>query len=255
MSASIRIESGIAAGTNYWIDRPVLRIGSDPQCEICLPTAELAPHAITLEFRGGVYRAYNRGTDPVYVGSTAIQPGGVANWDDGDAATLPGGQRLVLAFDGDPRPSPRADSRMDDGFDDQPAIAGDAPAAATPEAAQKAKSKSLVQMVVIGACVLAAGGLLLLNNMSGGEAPAKDRPSFNTIVASSLKKNDTVRTYVQKMQYAQSFIVRGHSARAKVLYAELRDQLMRQMEGLPPADKADAQVIRDYVELQLAQLH
>ena len=60
MSASVRIESGIAAGTNYWIDRPVLRMGSDPQCEISLPSAELSPHALTLEFRGGVYRAYNR---------------------------------------------------------------------------------------------------------------------------------------------------------------------------------------------------
>ena len=71
MSASIRIESGIAAGTNYWIDRPVLRIGSDPQCEICLPTAELAAHALTLEFRGGAYRAYNRASTPIFLGSTS----------------------------------------------------------------------------------------------------------------------------------------------------------------------------------------
>src|ERR1700755_1119101 len=101
MSASVRVESGIAAGTNYWVDRPVLRVGSDPQCEICLPSADLSPHALTLEFRGGVYRAYNRGGDPFAVGSTMLQPGGVANWDEGTAVTLPGDLRLVLAFDGD----------------------------------------------------------------------------------------------------------------------------------------------------------
>src|SRR5688572_746458 len=117
MSASIRIESGIAAGTNYWIDRPVLRIGSDPQCEICLPTADLAPHALTLEFRTGTYRAYNRGATAIFLGRTSLQPGAAGVWNDGDVLTLPGDQRLALAVDGDPRPCPRPESRMDDGFE------------------------------------------------------------------------------------------------------------------------------------------
>ena len=53
MSAGIRVDSGVSAGTKYWIDRAVLRIGSDPQCDICLPSTELEPHAVTLEFRDG----------------------------------------------------------------------------------------------------------------------------------------------------------------------------------------------------------
>src|SRR6478735_2232309 len=113
MSAKIRIESGISAGTSYWIDRPVLRIGSDPQCEFCLPSAELSPHTLTLEFRGGAYRVYNRGTSAVSIGRAVVQPGGAAAWEEGDTAQLPGGLQLVLEVDGDPRPSPRQETRVD----------------------------------------------------------------------------------------------------------------------------------------------
>jgi hypothetical protein len=256
MSASIRIESGIAAGTNYWIDRPVLRVGSDPQCEICLPTADLAPHALTLEFRGGTYRAYNRGSSPMNLGATLLQPGAAGIWDDGDMLVLPGDVRLVLAIDGDPRPCPRPETPMDDGFDDERGAPAGSPAAAiTSEAAKKAKSKSLMQMAIIGICVVGTGALLLLSRGGRFEAaPAPNRPSFDAIVVSSLKKGDNIRALVQKLQFAQSFIVRGHSEYAKLCFADLRDQLIRQMDSLPPADRKDAEVIRDYVEMQLGQL-
>jgi hypothetical protein len=256
MSASIRIESGIAAGTNYWIDRPVLRVGSDPQCEICLPTADLAPHALTLEFRGGTYRAYNRGTSPIRLDATTLQPGAAGVWDDGDMLMLPGDVRMVLAFDGDPRPCPRPETPMDDGFDDEQAAPTGAPAvAASSETASKAKSKSLLQMAVIGLCVLGTGALLLISRSGGFEAaPAPNRPTFNAIVVSSLTKGDNIRMLVQKLQFAQSFIVRGHDDYAKICFADLRDQLIRQMDSLPPADRKDAEVIRDYVEMQLGQL-
>jgi len=258
MSANIRIESGIAAGTNYWIDRPVLRVGSDPQCEICLPTADLAPHALTLEFRGGSYRAYNRGSSPINLDAATLQPGASGVWEDGDMLVLPGDQRLVLAIDGDPRPCPRPEARMDDGFDDAPTMSsGDQAAAAaiSPEAAKKAKSKSLLQMAIIGLCVVGTGGLLLMSRMGGStNAPVPNRPSFNAIVVSSLKKDETIRTYVQKLQFAQSFMVRGRFEYAKLCFTDLRDQLIRQMDSLPSTDQKDAQVILDYVEIQLAQL-
>lgn len=253
MSASVRIESGIAAGTSYWIDRPVLRVGSDPQCEISVPSAELPAHALTLEFRGGAYKAYNRTSTPIFLGSTSVQPGAAGAWSDGDVLTLPGDVRLLLAFDGDPRPSPRPDSRMDDGFDDdQATAAGVAPHAATPEEAQKAKSKSLMQMIVIGVC-LVGGGLLL---MSSGETetPPEDRPTFTQIVETSLKKDANIRTLVQKLQYAESFMVRGNDEVARTQFSELRDQLTRQMDALSADDQKDAKAIQDYVETRLSQL-
>lgn len=253
MSASVRIESGIAAGTSYWIDRPVLRVGSDPQCEISVPSADLPAHALTLEFRGGAYKAYNRTSTPIFLGSTSVQPGAAGAWSDGDVLTLPGDVRLLLAFDGDPRPSPRPDLRMDDGFDgDRQTAAGEAPKAATPEEAQKAKSKTLMQMIIIGVC-LAGGGLLLMNS-GDTETTAEDRPSFAQIVETSLKKDANIRTLVQKLQYAESFIVRGNDEVARTQFSELRDQLTRQMDALSADDQKDAKAIQDYVETRLSQL-
>jgi hypothetical protein len=255
MSANIRIESGIAAGTNYWIDRPVLRVGSDPQCEICLPTADLAPHALTVEFRGGIYRAYNRGSVPISLGNTTLQPGASSAWNDGDMASLPGDQRLVLSINGDPSPSPRPERALDDGFDDDGATAASDTPSLTPEQVQKAKSKSLMQMGIIGVCVVGMGGLLMMNKMLGGtETQAPNRPSFNEIVTDSLTKDAAIRQLVQKLQFAQSFIVRGDPDNARIQFGELRDQLLRHMDSLSTADRKDAEVIRDYVDGKLGEL-
>lgn len=256
MSASVRIESGIAAGTSYWIDRPVLRLGSDPQCEICVLSAEVAPHAVTLEFRGGSYRAYNRSPSSLTLGRTMLQPSAAGVWNDGDVLELPGDLRLSLAIDGDPQPSPRPDAAFNDGFDDRQTSASDDPiVAATPEAAKAAKSKSLVQMAIIGVCVVGMAGLLMLPK--GGEStagPTPNRPTFAAIVESSLKKSDNIRALVQKLQYAQSFVVRGNTERARTSFTELRDQLSCQIDSLPPDDRKDAEVIRDFVESQLGKL-
>lgn len=254
MPARVRIESGIAAGTSYWIDRPVLRIGGDPQCEICVPSAELAAHAVTLEYRSGAYRVYNRGSELIRVGNTAIQPGASGGWGQGESLSLPGGLSLVLAFDGDPRPVPRPESTLDDAFDDvEPDSAGAAPAPATPEEAQKAKSKTLMQLIVIGLCV--AGGGLLLMNPGDADTATEERPSFAEIVETSLKSNDgNLRTIVQKLQYAQSFIVRGNDEQARQQFSELRDQLARQIDVLPPDGRKEVEVIQDYVETQLSLL-
>lgn len=253
MSASVRIESGIAAGTSYWIDRPVLRVGSDPQCEISVPSADLPAHALTLEFRGGAYKAYNRTGVPIFLGGSSLQPGAAGAWNDGDVATLPGDVRLLLTFDGDPRPTPRPDSRTDDGFDEpQMAAAGESAQPGTPEQAQKAKSKSTMQLLVIGLCV-AAGGLLLMASGDTEEAAA-DRPTFSQIVETSLKKGDNIRTLVQKLQYAESFIVRGNDDVARQQFSELRDQLTRQMDSLSADDQKDAKSIQEYVEMRLSQL-
>jgi hypothetical protein len=256
MSATIRIESGIAAGTNYWIDRPVLRIGSDPGCEICLPTADLPPHALTLEFRGGVYRAYNRGDSPISLGRTTLQAGAAGVWEDGDLLVLPGGQQLVLAIDGDPRPAPRPEAQTMERYSyDADVTPGDAAPGITPDAAKKAKSKSLMQMAVIGLCVVGMAGLLLLNNMSTTTgAPASNRPTFTEIVTQSLDQDETVRALVQKMQVAQSLVVRGDRDHAKLRFADLRDQLVRQTDSLPEADRKIADSIREYAETQLGQL-
>jgi len=252
MSANIRVQSGISAGTTYWIDRAVLRVGSDPQCDVCLLSAELAPHALTLEFRDGNYRAYNRSQSPVNVGSTVVQPGANAIWPAGETLQLPGDLRLALEIDGDPRPAPWPESQFDDGFDDEVASL---PMGTEADAAAKKSKSSLIQMAVIAVCVLALAGLLLLKNSSGrGETAAVDRPTFNEIVEESLTKEESHRTIVRRLQFAQAALVRGNTRLAHERFVELRDQLVHHVEALPADKKADSEAILSYVEYRLSQL-
>lgn len=255
MPASIRVESGISAGTSFWIDRPVLRIGSDPQCEISLPMSDLAPHALTLEFRDGSYRAYNRSSTPVTVGNTLVQPGAIGIWGEDQAAQLAGGLRLVLEVDSDPRPCPRPEVRIDEEFS-QVASAGQ-PEAAGPSVGggeKKKSSSTLMQLGVIGMCILAMAAFL---TMGPGEDPvAAQRPTFDGIVEVSLKKDkaDPARVLLPRLQYAQSALIRGNTKQARTQFLKLRDQLVRQIDSLPADGREDSQRMLDYVEYRLGQL-
>jgi hypothetical protein len=254
MPASIRVETGISAGTNYWIDRPVLRIGSDPQCEICLPTADLAPHALTLEFRDGNYRAYNRGSLPVTVGTTAVQPGANGVWRGDQSVHLPGDLRLLLEIDGDPRPCPRPEARLDDGFAENGAALAAADAGAAGAAKEKKSSSTLVQMGIIGACILAMGAFLTMDR--GPKTSAPDRPTFEAIVQNTLAndKNAAARAILPRLQYAEAAVVRGHGELARSRFLKLRDVLVRQKESLPAEEGEDAKRMLEYVEYRLGQL-
>lgn len=256
MSATIRVDSGIAAGTTYWIDRPVLRIGSDPHSDVCLPSEELAPHTLTLEFRGGNYRVYNRSSSPVTVGSATIQAGGNAVWNDGESIELPGNQQLALMIDGDPRPSPRPESvAVDDVVVEETAASGDGTAAAGEEAAAKKKSSGTVmQLAVIGFCVAAMAFMLTSQGEEETEAP--NRPTFDTLVRTALAKdeNDPVRAIVPKLQYSQSALVRGNYRVARIWFLKLRDQLVRQVETLPEKNRPDVKQVLEYVEYRLSEM-
>jgi hypothetical protein len=258
MPASVRVDSGISAGSSYWIERAVLRIGSDPQSDICLPSAELAPHALTLEFRDGNYRVYNRGTSPVTVGAAVVGPGANATWHADETIHLPGDLRIALEVDGDPRPTPRADSRGDDRFGDAAAtlpMGAAAADAATDEAAATKSKSSMLQMAVIGICVLAMAAMLLLKNAGGGEsAAAADRPTFNELVTESTSKDPAHQAVIRRLQYAQAAIVRGNLKLAHERFSLLRDHLVSHADSLTGDAKKDAERVLSYVEYRLGQL-
>jgi hypothetical protein len=256
MSAIIRVDTGISAGSRFWIDRPVLRVGSDPQCDVCLPSAELAPHALTLEFRDGNYRVYNRSASPVYVGAAIVESGTSAVWHDGETIQLPGELRVALEIDGDPRPSARAEGAHDDGL----AVAGlplsaDVAAAdpAAETAAAKSSSKSWLQMAVIGVCVLALVGLLTMKGGGGEKAAAAGRPTFNQLVDEAAKKDATHQTIIRRLQYAQAAVVRGHKKLARERFSKLRDDLVSHLDAVSGDAKTDVERVLSYVEYQLSR--
>lgn len=260
MPANLRVDTGISAGTRFWIDRPVLRIGSDPQCDICLPSTELAPHALTLEFRDGSYRVYNRSASPVYVGASSVESGTSAAWRDGETIHLPGDLRVSMEVSGDPRPVPRADASRDDGLEDAalPLSFEGADADDADKSRAKTSSKSsLVQMAVIGVCVLALVGLLTMKNGGGEKAAAADRPTFNDLVEESLKRGEVNQAIFRRLQYAQAAIVRygsKNNIRARERFSKLRDDLVSHVDAVQGDEKVDVERVLSYVEYQLGRL-
>lgn len=255
MSANIRVDTGISAGSRFWIDRPVLRIGSDPQCDICLPSAELAPHALTLEFRDGAYRVYNRSASRIYVGSAMVESGTNAVWQDGATIELPGELRVALEINGDPRPSARAEGAHEGGLAEAglPLAAEAVSTDAKSGAPAKSASQSWLQLAVIGVCVLALVGLLTMKNGSGEKAAAAGRPTFNQLVEESSQKDATHQTIIRRLQYAQAAVVRGNSKLARERFSKLRDDLVGHLEAVSGDQKADVERVLSYVEYQLSR--
>ena len=248
MPASISVESGISAGTNYWIDRPVLRIGSDPQCEICLPTADLAPHALTLEYREGNYRAYNRGSSPVAIGGVAVKPGASEIWPGDQMLQLPGDLRLVLKIDGDPRPTQRPDAwEGDRGAENEAASFGDA--ATDAQTPVKKSTGTLVQLGVIGLCILGMAAFLTMK--PNPDAASPNRPTFESLVETALSKEGRARTMLPRLQYAQAAVVRGHKELARERFLKLRDQLVKLNESPSKEEQDNLQPMLQYVEYRL----
>jgi hypothetical protein len=257
MPALLRIESGISAGTSYWIDRAVLRLGSDPTCEVCLPTSELAPHAVTLEFRDGGYRLYNRSPVAVSLDGVNVPAGRATAWPAQSSLDLPGAIRLVLDVDGDPRPCPAPTDRAS-------ANAGDfdlhgmsrqseshAPAKRGPPSA-KARSKILAQLGIIVACMAGCALLLALDGKT--DEPAARQIAFEEIVASVPYNDAAARPLIQRLQFAQTALVRGRGDEARSRFAELRDGLVRLRDAKTLGDNNPAALVLDYVEMQLGQL-
>jgi hypothetical protein len=175
-------------------------------------------------------------------------------WSADETIQLNGGVRITLEVEGDPRPNAERDARVDDRFQDdsQSQPLDEANAEVAGEAGKKSKS-SLVQMGVIGVCVLALIGMLMMKK-GGGETTAPNQPTFNDIVQASLTKDEAYRSIVRRLQYAQAALVRGNSALARQRFLALRDQLMNHVDSLDAKARADAKDILSYVEYRLARL-
>ena len=253
MSATIRIESGISAGTSFWIDRAVLRVGSDPSCDLCLPSSGIDPHALTLEYRAGEYHVYNRTEDEVVLGASSLSAGQRASWRVDECLVLGGEVKLLLEIDGDPAPSPSPSASDDvhpsnDALDAEPERSAPASEKTSPD-----KSSSMVQLGVIGVCLLCC--VMFVSVGGGAESASVAIPKFEEIVAASLEDDvaDQSRRVVRRLQLAQAALVRGRRDVARQRFAELRDQLLLARPDQATDRPLESQSLA-YVEYRLGQL-
>jgi hypothetical protein len=259
MSARVIVQSGISEGASHWIDRPVTRIGSDPRADLCLPSPDIAAHALTLEFRDGGYRVYNRCSRQISIGNRVLPPHAMSAWPAEEILQLDPENRLVLELDEDPTPQPRPVASADD-YDEQDHDLGGTviaePAADSEDRDEPplspGGSKALMQLAVIAICVI--GSVLLLMRDRMEPSGPRQRPVFSTVVDHALSSQNTSRELVQRLQHAEAAVIRGDEKTARQRFEALRDDLISQKDDFEKQGRAPELAILHYVEYRLGQL-
>jgi hypothetical protein len=243
MPARILVTSGITAGSKHWLERPVLRLGSEG-CDICIPSVALAAHAATIEYRGGRYFVYNKTRASQRLNLQPLEPQKSAPWLPGQPLELAADVVLVLEIEGDPGPAPRPAATEVETYDaEAPAAAG----AAEPVAKSTGpSSKSIVQLGVTAACIAGCAFLLVMNNRQE-KTTAKKAPEFAVVVQDNLESSPQ---QVQLLQYARALQVRERPKEAREWFLRLRDELTRDSRPLEPSQ----QQMLAYVLAQLEKL-
>lgn len=247
MPASIAVTSGISKGTTFWIERPVMRIGSDG-CDLCLPSADLAAHAVTLEFRGGVYHAHNKTAATFQLNRKPLAAKESGIWQFGQELVLAPDVVLVLTSTGNPAPSPRptTDALY---FPDE----GESKPAAVDTANDDADSapkppKRIMEMVVIVLCVIGGAMLMLRGQLKKPASSNQPKITFQQLITELQPKYPHL---VHRLQYTRAASLRGQNKKALEGYETLADELTEQTELAK--DAADPQLV-DALQYVIGQL-
>ncbi len=126
------------------LEQRAVRLGRDPGCDLHVDHPEVAPHAITLDYRNGSYLLENHSPFVVYLGQQAIEQNAQVAWPVGRQLQLTRSVSLTLM--------PGA------------AAASASAAAAAEEAsevAQAQRRRKILQIAVIAVCAVVAPILLL----------------------------------------------------------------------------------------------
>ncbi len=239
MAARIVVQSGISSGASYWIERNVVRVGSDPTSDMVIPSPSVDPHALTVEFRQTEYRVYNRGSQQIVVGGQLLEQGQYTNWLDTDLLQMQGDVTLALELDADPSPTPKPIFDASDTLA-TPVTAHQEPANTPPVAhasqrraassltaeASPGLSKTTVQLAVTGLCIVGCVLLLARHQLRGGVQDRIPAPELEEVVRSSLESDDSAASsLVDQLQLAEAAYIRGQKPLARERFRQLHDAL------------------------------
>lgn len=250
MSASIAVTSGISKGTTFWIERPVMRIGSDG-CDLCLPSADLAAHAITLEYRGGVYHAHNKTSATFQLNRQPLAGKQSGIWKFGQELILAPDVVLVLTASGDPAPSPRPTT--DALYFPEEAESKPVQAEVESEELEPGMQppKRIMELTVIVLCVIGGALLLLRGQIKKPKQAETPKVSFQELITDLKPEYPRL---VHRLQFARAEALRGHDEQAIANYQSLADDLAEKTDSA--RNTTDKQLIKTlhYVIDQLDRL-
>jgi hypothetical protein len=258
MSARIIIQSGISAGTEHWIERSVIRVGSDPNADVVIPSSELAAHALTIEYRQPNYRVYNRGQEPVVLGGQLLSPNRYGIWSDSDLLELPDGVSLALELDANPKPTVKPSFRLDP--EPIPALGNDISAArsaarsaatdkVTMPGSGSSSGKIALQIAVTLACLFGCAWLLWRHQTRDLADRGQPAPQFDFVVRQALEADSRIsRELVQQLQVAEASFVCGQRPMARKRYRSLYDSLRFRLNARRNTENIESQDLEQKME-------
>jgi hypothetical protein len=255
MPAIIRVTSGPGGGREFWIESPVVRIGSHPDSDLCLPSPAIAPHAITIEFRNKQYVVHNRSEQPFLIGTQSVEKQTKAEWANGQQLEFPGIAVLTLLLDRDPTPGAKPHSS-----DMEPLVVTEPDVEEhTDEDTAVVKNssfspKEMIQLAVTIGCVL---GIVVI--IASKVIPQKPNEkiaktvTFEEVLEDRKKVSDPVfLSMINEVQEAKVLKSKGDSALAIHKLTRVRNQLHERRNGEGQLAQQHEQRLYDYVATQMS---
>lgn len=239
MGARIIVQSGISAGSTHWMESSVVRLGSEPSADVCIPSSLLDPHALTIEYRDGEYRVYNRGSHQVFLGGRVLGSRQSSTWQDTDILELPDDVSLALDLDEDASPGPRPQLIDYAAFEEEPmidsSVSEDEPG--EPRTIVHTDSSQpggagfqavAIQLTITGICVLGCVLLLARHQLRREDQRDIPRPAFDLVVRKALASgNEIPGGLLNDLQLAEAARVRGNTKLARKRYRQISMALMQ----------------------------
>jgi hypothetical protein len=255
MAAKLVVVSGKQPGAEYWIESEVLRIGSEPPCEIRLPDSGVPAHAATLEFRDDGYAVYNRSDGPLSLDHRPLAPrAAAARWPAGKDLYLSDELALRLVIEGDPTPAKRAAPRAATALEEEAAAQEGEAAALTAEEEAK-KNKNLQAVLVLVLAALAIAVLLVVSQSSTDDKKTEVVPPGKQMadVVAKLRADKSAAAadserYCDVLQTARVAELRGDKKLARDQYQRLYDWLRKELDQRR-AEAPDAKLSPEHQEL------
>ena len=246
MPAIIRILSGPGSGREHWIDSPVMRIGSHPESDFCLPSPQIAQHAITLEFRNKQYVVLNRSEQAFRIGKRTIEKGAKDTWANSEQLEFPGVAMLTLYIDRDPAPCPKPKGNEPSSVpipDETGEVVDESIEIATLPTKSSFSRKEMLQLAVTIACCVGVVAILAFKAMPQKiDAKVENKVSLSDVLEDSrdpmAAEDKSYQVLIDELKVAGVLRSKGDKEGAVTKLQNIRSLLHEHRNAAGSFDKA-----------------
>jgi len=243
MSARIQLTGSAASAAEFIVQNDVVRVGSDPTCDILIP--EAPPRWFTLQRRGEEFLVHNRSQSDLRLGRKRIPPGSPAVvWSPDVPLALKSGITLELQVGNVVLPTDVCEQWVGPA-DNQETKMHD-------EAIDEAEGVSTRQLVILGICGVLVALMLLDVATTGPDGAQKSFVQIVSDLAARVQSGDpTAPLLLETLQEARYHEIRGEFEAAGRLYGFVRDDILTREDIVDGNWSSVDRHIYDYVRRRL----